>query len=199
MKAHEFVNVAAEELIGGAPDETVGGAVSAVLADVKLLDHVARQGIAPSVLGHVVVESGVGDDDVADLGEHVTADLDNVSLGVVVKRGERSDLTDLGEDLVVDDGGLGEVPAALNNAVTNAVDGLIHGLQNLEDVLDGSLVVRKLDLELLLLAAHLLVADEGTLDADALAVALSVDLTGVDVEQLVLQRRAAGIDDQDVH
>ena len=63
----------------------------------------------------------------------------------------------------------GEVPAALNNAVTNAVDGLIHGLQNLEDVLDGSLVVRKLDLELLLLAAHLLVADEGTLDADALA------------------------------
>ena len=66
-------------------------------------------------------------------------------------------------------------------------------------MLDGSLVVGKFDLELLLLAAHLLVADEGTLDADALAVALGVDLTGVDVEQLVLQRRAAGIDDQDVH
>ena len=199
MKAHELVNVAAEELIGGAPDKTVRGAVGAVLADVKLLDHVARQGVAPCVLGHVVMESGVGDDDVADLREHVAADLDDVSLGVVVQRGERSDLADLGEDLVVDDGGLGEVPAALNNAVTNAVDGLINCLQDLENVLDGSLVVGKFDLELLLLAAHLLVADEGTLDADALAVALGVDLTGVDVEQLVLQRRAAGIDDQDVH
>ncbi len=199
MQAHELVDVAVEELVRGAPDVAVGSAVGAVLADVKLVHDVAGQGVAPGVLGHVVVERSVRDDDVAELGEHLAADLDDVGLRVVVERGQRGDLANLGEHIVVDDGGLGEVPAALDDAVADAVDGLVDVLQDLEDVLDGGLVVGQRDLELLLLAAHLLMADEGAVDADALAVALGIDFAGVDVEQLVLQRRAAGIDDQNVH
>ena len=64
-----------------------------------------------------------------------------------------------------------------------------YGLEDLEDVADGRLVVRKRDLELAL-DAHLLVADEGTVDADALAVALGEDLTGIGVEQLILEAGA---------
>ena len=147
----------------------------------------------------MVVEGGVRDDDVAELGEHVAADLDDISLGVVVQRGERRDLADLGERLVRDDGGLGEVPATLDHAVTDAADGLVDGLEDVEDVLDGGLVIRERNLELLLLAAHLLVTDEGAVDADAFTVALGIDLAGVDVKELVLERRAASVDNEYVH
>ena len=199
MAANELVDVTVEELVGGTPDEAVRGAVGAVLTHVVLLDNVARQGVTPGVLGHVVVEGGVGDDDVADLGEHLAADLDDVGLGVVVQRGERGNLAHPAQRLVGDDLGLGEVPTALNDAVADAVDGLVDSLENLEDVLDGGLVVGKRDLELLLAATHLLVADERAVDADALAVTLCVHLARVDVEQLVLERRAAGVDDENVH
>ncbi len=173
-------------------------AVGAVLADVQLVDDVARQGVAPGLLGDVVVEGGVGDDHVADRGEELAADLDDVGLGVVVQGRERSDLADPAEGLVGDDLGLGEVPAALDHAVADALDlvGVEAGLvEDLEDVLDGRLVVGKRDLELALLATALLVADERAVDADALAVALGEDLARGSVEKLVLQRRAASVDD----
>ena len=193
VAAHELVGLVAHHLVDRAPDEAVARAVGAVLADVVGVGDVTRDGIAPGVLGHVVVEGGVGHDDVAELGEHVAADLDDVGLGVVVQRSQRRDLADLGERLVGHDGGLGEVPAALDHAVADAADGLVNGLEDVEDVLDGGLVVRERDLELLLLPAHLLVTDEGTVDADALAVALGVDLARVHVQELVLERRAAGV------
>ena len=135
----------------------------AVLADVKLVHDVAREGVAPCLLGDVVVERGVGHDHVADGGEHLAANLDDVRLGVVVQRRERSDLTDPTQGLVGHDLGLGEVPAALNDAVANALDlcGVKARLvKDLEDVLHGSLVVGQGHLELLLLAAALLVANK---------------------------------------
>ena len=75
-------------------------AVRAVLADVVLLNHIARKGVAPCVLGHVVVECGVRHDHVAELGIHVAADLDDVGLRIVVERREGRDLANLGERLV---------------------------------------------------------------------------------------------------
>ena len=160
--------------------------MGAVLADVQAVDDLLGQGVVVGLCRHVVVERGVSHDHVADLGEHLAANLDDVGLGVVVKRRERGDLADPAEGLVGDDLGLGEVPAALNDAVADAVDGLVNVLEDLKDVLDGRLVVRQGNVELLLVAAHLRVADEGAINADALAVALGVDLAGVDVEQLVL-------------
>ena len=199
VAAHELVGLALHELVDGAPDEAVAGAVGAVLADVVLLDHVAGQGVAPGALGHVVVERGIGDDDVAQLGEHVAADLDDVGLGIVVQRGQRSDLADPGQGLVGDHGGLGEVPAALDDAMANALDGSVNGLENLEHVLDGGAVIGQGDLQGRLAGALLLVANEGTVDADALAVALGKDLTGLGVEKLVLQAGATSIDNENVH
>ncbi len=130
----ELMGLVAHHLVHGAPDEAVAGAVGAVLAHVVLVDDVARDGVAPGLLGHVVVEGGVGHDDVAELGEHVAADLDDVGLGVVVQRRQRGDLADPAEGLVGHDRGLGEVPAALDDAVADALDGLVDRLQDLEDM-----------------------------------------------------------------
>ena len=198
VAAHELVGLIAHELVDGAPDEAVARAVSAVLAHMVLVDHVARERVAPGVLGHVVVERGVGHDDVGELGEHVAADLDDVGLGIVVQRGERGDLTNLGEGLVGHDGGIGEVPTALNDAVADALDLGVDALEDLEDVVDGRAMVGQGDLELAL-DAVLLVPDEGSLNTDALGVALGVNLAGLGVEQLVLKARAAGIHNQYVH
>ena len=198
----ELVHVALQELGGLLPDVAMRSAMCAVLADVQLVHDVARQGVAPCLLRHVVVEGRIGDDHIADGREHLAADLDYVSFCVVVERRERCDLADPGEGLVGDDLGLGEVPAALNDAVADALDLVrIEAClgEDIEDMLHSRLVVGKRDLELLLLAATLLVADEGAIDTDALAVALGIDFAGFRVEQLILQRRAASVDDKYNH
>ena len=173
-------------------------AMRAVLAHMVGIGHVARDGVAPGALGHVVVERRVRDDDVAQLGEHLATDLDDVRLGIVVQRRERRDLAHPAERLVRHHGGLGEVPAALDDAVADALGLLVDRREDVEDVLDGRAVIGQLDLELVLLAV-LLVPDERALDADALGVALREHLARLGVEQLVLEARAAGIDDQYVH
>ena len=172
--------------------------MSAVLAHVVGVDHVTRNGIAPGVLGHVVVECGVRNDNVTQLGEHLAANLDNIGLGIVVQRGKRCNLTDPAEGLVGNDLGLGEVPATLNDAVADALDRLVDGLENIEDMLDGRLVIGQGNLQGVLLAI-LGVADEGTVDADALAVTLGKNLAGRRVEQLILEARAACVHNKNVH
>lgn len=49
------------------------------------------------------MESGVVDRDVGQVGILLQAELDNVSLGVVVQWGERGDLADLGKNVLVDE------------------------------------------------------------------------------------------------
>ncbi len=198
VAAHELVNVTVQELVGSTPDITVAGAVSAILAHVILIHHVTRQSVTPSMLRHVVVESGVGNNHVAQLREELAANLNNVSLSIVVQRCQRSYLAHLSEHLVVNHGRLREVPTTLNNAVTNTLNRLVNYRKNIKDMLNGRLVIGQSYLKLVLLA-KLLVTDEGTVDADALAVALGKNLARVGVEQLVLKARATCIDNKNVH
>ena len=96
-----------------------------------------------------------------------------------MERRKRSDLTNPTERLVGYDLRLGEVPASLNDAVTDALNLVVaktRVTENLEDILDGGLVIGKRDIELLLLATVLLVTDERAVDSDTLAVALGIDL-----------------------
>ena len=113
----------------------VAGAVGAVLTDVQLVANILGQGVGLGDLGHIEVESSVVDRDVGQVGILLQAVLDNVGLGVVVQRGERSDLADLGEDVLVDEGGIAEVPTALNDAVADTLDLDAVGLEVLQDCL----------------------------------------------------------------
>ena len=180
-------------------DVTVAGAVGAVLTDVQLVADVLGQGVSLGDLGHVEVESGVVDRDVGQVGILLQAVLNNVGLGVVVQRRQRSDLADLGEDVLVDEGGIAEVPATLNDTVTNALDLDAVGLEVLQNDLDGDLVVGELDV-----LGHLLgtvgSVGEGTAGkADALAGALCGHLVGLGIDDLILKGRRSCVDDQNVH
>ena len=180
-------------------DVAIAGAVGAVLTDVQLVANILGQGVSLGDLGHVEVESGVVDRDVGQVGILLQAVLDNVGLGVVVQRRQRGNLADLGEDVLVDEGGITKVPAALNDTVTNTLDLDAVGLEVLQDDLDGDLVVGELDV-----LGHLLgtvgSVGEGTAGkADALAGALCGHLVGLGIDDLILKGRRSCVDDQNVH
>ena len=173
--------------------------MGAVLTDVQLVANILGKGVGLGDLGHVEVESGVVDRNVGQIGILLQAVLDNVGLGVVVQRRQRGDLADLGEDVLVDEGGITKVPATLNDTVTNALDLDAVGLEVLQNDLDGDLVVGELDV-----LGHLLgtvgSVGEGTAGkADALAGALCGHLVGLGIDDLILKGRRSCVDDQNVH
>ena len=116
-----------------------------------------------------------------------------------MQRGERRHLKDLGHDLIVDDRGIIEVPATLNDAVADAVDRKVGLLELLEHARDSRAVVGERNLLGLLGTTVLGVAKDAHLRADALAVTLSENLAGIGVQKLIFKARAAGIDNKYVH
>ena len=145
------------------------------------------------------MESGVVDRDVGQIGILLQAELDNVGLGVVVQRRERGDLANLGENVLVDEGGVAKVPTALNDAMADALDLDAVGLEVLQNDLNGDLMVGELDV-----LGHLLGTvgsmGEGTAGkADALAGALCGHLVGLGIDDLILKGRRSCVDDQNVH
>ncbi len=101
--------------------------------------------------------------------------LDLLGLGIVVQRGERGNLVDLGEHLIVDERGILEVPATLNDAVAEGLHleaMLVDELDDLEDGIAGIVEVHDL---LDLLAITLDMAEDAVGQADTLAIALGED------------------------
>ena len=180
-------------------DVAIAGAVGAVLTDVQLVANILGKGVGLGDLGHVEVESGVVDRDVGQIGILLQAVLDNVGLGVVVQRRQRGDLANLGEDVLVDEGGITKVPTALNDTVADALDLDAVGLEVLQDDLDGDLVVGELDVLGHLLGAIGSMGEGTTGKADALAGALCGHLMGLGVDDLILKGRRSRVDDQNVH
>ena len=124
-----------------------------------------------------------------------------------MQRRERGALFERGHDRVVDFDGAGELLTAVNHTVTDRVD-LAHGSDN--TVLGAGELVddrgdcfgmgrkRKIFIEDRLAADKRGVL-QMTVDADTLAEALGHDLLGLHVDQLILQRRTACVDDQNFH
>ena len=160
--------------------------MGAVLTDVQLVANILGQGVGLGDLGHVEVESGVINRDVGQVGILLQAELDNVGLGVVVERRQRGDLADLGENVLVDEGGIAKVPTALNDAMADALDLDAVGLEVLQDDLDGDLVVGELDVLGHLLGTVSSVGEGTAGKADALAGALCGHLVGLGIDDLIL-------------
>ena len=116
-----------------------------------------------------------------------------------MQRGERSDLADLGEDILVDEGGIAKVPTTLNDTVADTLNLDAVGLEVLQDNLDGDLVVGELDVLGHLLGAVGSMGESAAGKADALAGALCGHLVGLGIDDLILKGRRSCVDDQNVH
>ena len=124
----------------------------------------------------------------------------------VVQRRERDQALNALDDLVVDQHRLAEQRAALDDAVADCGnlaeildDADLAVEQRILDLLKRFGVVLHADLDLLLAAVRGLVAENAHLKADLLAVALGEHLLVVHVDQLILERGAAGVDNQNFH
>ena len=136
----------------------------------------------------------------------LTASLNTDQVGRIVERCERHAVLDRLENLLGDDHAVGEELAAVYHAVADRVDlahrgdhALVGIEQNVDDRLDRFLMGRHRDFELELFIRLVAGVRQDAIDADALAQALGHYLARLGVEQLVLQRRAASVDNQNFH
>ena len=152
------------------------------------------------------MERRVKDRDLRLAGHGLFAGLDAHEVGGVVQRAEGDAVADGLLAGLVDDAGGNELVTAVQHAVADGVD-LIDRLddavlsvnQNGHNGLDGLFVRGHGDvLDQLLVGGDGLVV-ESAVDADALAKTLGGDVAGIGVHELILQARAAGVDDQNVH
>ena len=187
MAREQAVAARAQDLLGHHPLVTVACTVGAVLAHVVLVAHVLGQGVGVGNLRHGHVERGVEDSHVGQLRILLAAILYRRSLAVVVQRGERSHLENLSHDLVVDDCGIIEVPAALNDAMPNAIDRKVGLLELLEHASDSRAMIGEGSLLGLLGATVLGVAEDAHVRSDTLAVALGENLAGIGIQKLVFK------------
>ena len=204
----ELLDGLAHELGAAGGDVAVAGAVEAVAADAVVLVVLIWHGIGEGLGRHALVEGGVEHGDLGHVLAHDGgAGVDAGDVGGVVQRGEGGAVLEGLHDLVGDAHGAGELLAAVDDAVADSVD-LAHALhdavlcagQLVDDRGNGLGVGRQGDV----LVEHGLAADERgvlqvTVDADALAQALGQDGLGLHVDELVLQGRASGVDDQNFH
>ena len=116
-----------------------------------------------------------------------------------MQRSERGHLKDLSHDLIVDDRGIIEVPAALNDTMANAINRKVGLLELLEHASDSRAMIGERDLLGLLGATVLGVAKDAHVRTDTFAVALGENLAGIGIQKLIFKARAAGVDNKYVH
>ena len=199
MAREQAVAARAQNLLGHHPLVTVARTVGAVLAHVVFVTHVLGQRVGVGDLGHGHVERGVEDSHVGQLRILLTAILNRRGLAVVVQRSKRGHLENLSHDLIVDDRGIIEVPATLNDTVADAINRKVGLLELIEHASDSRAMIGEGHLLGLLGATVLGVAKDAHLRADTLAVTLGENLTGIGIQKLIFKARAAGVDNKYVH
>ncbi len=146
--------------------------MEAVAAYTMILVQHIRHGIAVSVLGHGLVESGVEHANLRQLGEEVDGSMDAAQVGRVVQRRQLNVGFDAGQGFIGEQRGGEELFAAVHYAVADAIQmaasGVFHARQDLGQ---SSLMIgiRHLDA---FLAGCALEVDDGFRAADAFGQAL---------------------------
>ena len=178
--------------------------MEAVTADLVLGIVLIGQGVHVGLGGHGLMEGGVEHGHHGDAGHDLGAGADADQVGGVVQRSQGVAVLDGLQHLVGDQDGLVESLAAVDHPVTHSID-LLHagdhavllvhkGVQNGLDGL-GMGGHGHVNGVLLFLTGDLGLIGELAVDADALAQALGQQLAVFGVQQLILQGRAAGVDD----
>ena len=178
--------------------------MEAVAADVIVLIILGGNGVAVGLGGHGHVEGSVEHGHLRRVGHNRLAGPDAHQVGGVVQGAQGDAFLDGLDAGIVNDAGIGELHAAVQDTMANGIDlvsGLDHALhriyQDLENRLDGLGVGGHGDILHDLLVTHLV--GKAAVNVDTLAQALGGNDAGIRVHQLVLQAGGTGIDNQNVH
>ena len=203
MAADKLAGVPSQKLVRRAGDVAVVDAVESVLAQLELVAQLVGQRVAVRNLGNGCVKRRVERHHIGHVGQDFPAGDDDRCGGVVVQGRKRGDFLDLLEHVVIDQARVVEIRAAVHDAMAKGVDvmplhegGVLqHGTQHERDC--GAVVGNRQGQARL--ATRELTRERGLAQADTLAGALGEHFARFDVEELIFQRRAAGVHDQDVH
>ena len=199
-------DVDAEDFADALADVAVAGAVEAVAAHVVLGVILVGQGIEEAACGHGLVEGGVEDAHLGHAGEQGLHGVDAGDVGGVVEGSQVVALLDHLLDFGGDEDALAELLAAVDDAVAYGLDFGVGGDaaylgvgEDVEDGLDGALVVGLAEFAHLLGAVFELELDEGAVDADFLDAALGEDNLAVGVDELVFYGAASAVENKNFH
>ena len=180
--------------------------MEAVAAQMLFGVPLGGDGITVCLRGHGHMERSVEHGDLGLAGHCLLACLDAHKVGRVVKRSERDAVADCLLAGVVDQAGGNELVAAVQDAMTDCVDlvdRLDHAVDGVDEdchnSLDGFLMGGHRDVLLHLLAGCGDLVGQPSVQTDALAKTLCGNVAGIGIHQLILQARAACVDDQNVH
>ena len=183
-------------------DVLVGGAVGAVAADVVLIGDFLVQRVGAGGLRQLEEEGGIEDEDLRNVRQQGAHDFGTLGLRAVVQRGEHSQILDLVDGLVGHEGRLREDGAALHHTVADGDNASLRQvravlLEEAEHALQTLLVVVNRLFKLVLFAVVLVLVVAVDRLTDLLDEAGSEAFAGFEINQLVLDRAGAGIDDKD--
>lgn len=150
------------------------------------------------------MESGVKNGNLGNTGHNSLASADTHQVCGVVQGAQRNALLDSGDNLIIDDAGIKELHAAMQDAVADSID-LVGRRNNTinrinQNIKNGSNcfgVSGHGDVLHNLTAMGLMV--QTAINIDTLAQAISGNCTGLGIHQSILQAGRAGIDNQNIH
>ena len=105
-----------------AGDVAVRGAVETVTADFVVGVELVRQRVEIGALRHMLVESGIEDDDLFQIGEDFARSVNTGNVRRVVQRGEADAVHNLVAHIVIHEDGFGEIFAAMHDTVADGLD-----------------------------------------------------------------------------
>ena len=183
----------------------VGGAVEAVAADAVFFSYVVGNGVGVSIVGHGLMENSIENDRLGNVRHNFLAALDTHDGGACVERSDLAATLEFFHSAFFKECIAVEINAAVNCAVTDGID-LTHILdatelgigEGVNDDLHGNCVVGHGKLANGFGAVFLFVFNK-SVDADSFAKTFCENVFCGGVEELILERRAACINDQYVH
>lgn len=148
----------------------------------------------------------VKDGDLGQIGENFDHGLDTRQVGRIMEGGQRNNLFNALHDIDVDLDRRGEPISAVNDPVPGSgefietPDDAMSLMEKVfKDKLDGLFVVGDRHVGDDRIHASLLMLDSGTVDADPFHQPLGEDRFVGHVEELVLERRAAAVENENFH
>ncbi len=196
----------AEELDGTLGNETVGGAVEAVTTEAVLLIILGGDGITVCLGGHGHVESCIKDGDLGLTGHNLLTGFDAHEVCRIMEGAQRDAVTDGLLASLINDAGCNKLHAAVENTVTDGVD-LVSGLyntqfgidQNCHNSLNGLCVGGHGKLTDFLNVTVRNLVGQSAVDADTLANTLCEYIAALGIHELILQGRAACVNNENFH
>ena len=189
------------ELIPEGSTVTMGGAMSAVAADLIFFRDVGFDAVGISLRGHGQMEGRIENGDHRSAGHQLLAGAHTHNVSGIMKRSHGKGRFHIFNDSFVGDDGLREERAAVNVTMADAADftqiadhAVIFVNESVKDHFDGDVMVFDIGFDFVFVFTGGFVGKQRIGDTDAIHKTFGHDAFVFHIDELILQRRAAAVE-----